>query len=125
MDNTEYWATRLNKEVKSMHQAQEKDTLKFLQAYKKSLGEIQILSNDLYAKYSVDGVLTMSEMYKLNRYKDMQSQINSIIDKLGQEEKAYMTKELTSIYSTSYIKTGELLTKALPNIGINLILRFC
>lgn len=118
-NNTEYWTGRLNKEVKATLHAQEKDTLKFLQAYKKSLAEIQILSSNLYAQYSVDGVLTMAEMYKLNRYKDMQQQITSIMDKLGQEEKMYMTRELTSIYSASYIKTGELLVKAAPNIGIS------
>ena len=119
MNNKEYWSIRLEKLTSSLLKGQERDTTLFLKTYKNSLTEVQTMTNKLYAKYSKDGVLSVSEMYKYDRYKNMEKQITSIISDLGKEEKTYMTKELKKVYSESYLKTGKLITDFKPNIGIS------
>jgi len=119
MNNREYWSIRLEKLTNSLLRGQERDTTLFLKTYRNSLVEVQTMTNKLYAKYSKDGVLSVSEMYKFDRYKNMEKEIASIISDLGKEEKAYMTKELKKVYSESYLKTGELITGFKPNIGIS------
>jgi len=119
MNNKEYWSTRLEKLTNGLLKGQERDTTLFLKNYKNSLTEIQTMTNKLYAKYSKDGVLSVSEMYKFDRYKNMEKQITSIISDLGKEEKTYMTKELKKVYSESYLKTGELITGFKPNLAVS------
>lgn len=119
MNNSEYWSKRLDKEVKALLNSQDKHTTQFLKAYKQSLTEIQTYSNLLYSKYSVDGVLSLSDMYKFDRFKNMEKEIVSIIDALGKEEKTYMTGELKRVYSDSYVKTGSLLSENIPKLAID------
>lgn len=118
MQNSEYWSNRLDKLVASLLLTQENHTNTFLSNYKDALIQIQAYSNLLYSKYSKDGVLTLTEMYKFDRYKNMEEEITSIIMNLGKEEKLYMTGELTEVYSNSYVKTGAILLKGIPTIAI-------
>lgn len=99
--------------------SQERNTVTFLKAYKGSLMEVQAYINLLYAKYSTDGVLSLSDMYKFNRYTNMGKEITSIISELGKEEKTYMTNELKNTYKASYVKTGAILNAGIPSLAIN------
>ena len=119
MNNSQYWQQRLEKLTNSLLLGQEKDTVAFLRAYKSSLTDIQTYVNQLYSKYSKDGVLTLNEMYKLNRYTNMENEIASIISSLGNKEKTYMKSELTKIYEKSYISTGKILVEGIPTIAIS------
>ena len=119
MQNSEYWQKRLEKLTNSLMLSQEKNTITFLKAYKQSLTEVQAYVNLLYAKYSTDGVLSLSDMYKFNRYKNMEKEIENIISDLGKEEKAYMTNELKNTYKASYVKTGAILSEGIPSLAIN------
>lgn len=115
-NNREYWSKSLDRTTEILMNRQEKDTLKFLKTYKDALVEIQSYTNFLYSKYSVDGQLTLTEMYKYNRYKNMAKEITSIVKSLGKNEKKYMTGELKEIYSDSYTKTGQIIKKVNPKI---------
>lgn len=119
MQNSVYWQKRLEKLTNSLMLGQERDTVAFLRAYKSSLTDIQTYVNQLYSKYSKDGVLTLNEMYKLNRYTNMENEIASIISSLGNKEKTYMKSELTKIYEKSYISTGKILVEGIPTIAIS------
>lgn len=119
MQSNEYWSKRLDKEVKASLLGQERNTVKFLKVYKESLVKIQTYNAELYAKYSVNGVLSLSDMHKFNRYTNMEKQIKSIITDLGKQEKSYMTGELKRVYTESYIKTGTILAENIPSITIN------
>ena len=119
MKNSVYWQQRLEKLTNSLLLSQERNTSTFLKAYKGSLTEVQAYVNLLYSKYSKDGVLTLSEMYKFNRFKSMEKQITSIISDLGKQEKTFMTNELKNTYKASYVKTGAILTEGIPKLAIN------
>ena len=119
MKNSIYWQKRLEKLTNSLMLSQERNTLTFLKAYKSSLTEVQAYVNLLYAKYSTDGVLSMAEMYKFNRFKSMEKEIASIISDLGKQEKTFMTNELKNTYKASYAKTGAILTVGIPKLAIN------
>ena len=119
MKNSIYWQKRLEKLTNSSMLSQKRNTLTFLRAYKSSLTEVQAYVNLLYAKYSKDGVLSMAEMYKFNRYTDMEKEIASIISDLGKQEKTFMTNELKNTYKASYISTGVILTEGIPKLAIN------
>lgn len=117
--NTQYWQSRLEKLNKSLMLSQEKNTVTFLKVYKGSLTEVQTYVNTLYSKYSKDGVLSMTEMNKLNRFSIMEKEITSIITNLGGKEKAYMTNELTNTYKSSFLKTGAILKEGIPNLAVS------
>ena len=119
MQNSIYWQKRLEKLTNSLMLDQERNTLTFLKAYKSSLTEVHAYVNLLYAKYSKDGALSMAEMYKFNRYTDMEKEITSIISDLGKQEKTFMTNELKNTYKASYAKTGAILTVGIPKLAIN------
>ena len=119
MKNSVYWQRRLEKLTNSLLLSQERNTLTFLKAYKGSLTEIKAYVNLLYSKYSKDGVLTLNEMYKFNRFKSMEKQITSIISDLGKQEKTFMTNELKNTYKASYVKTGAILNDGIPSLAIN------
>ena len=91
----------------------------FLKAYKSSLTDVQAYISILYSKYSKEGVLTLSEMHKFNRFKSMEKEIASIIRELGKQEKTFMTNELKNIYKASYIKTGAIITVGAPTLAIS------
>ena len=99
--------------------SQERNTIVFLRVYKSSLTEVQAYVNLLYSKYSTDGVLSLADLYKFNRYTNMEKEITSIISDLGKEEKSYMTNELKKTYTESYIKTGAILIEGIPKLAIN------
>ena len=122
MLNSEYWQKRLEKLTNSLMLSQERNTVTFLKAYKSSLTEVQAYINLLYSKYSTDGVLSLADMYKFNRYTNMEKQITLIIDELGKTEKAYFTNELKKTYINSYVKTGAILNEGIPNLAINFAL---
>lgn len=109
----------MEKLTNSLMLGQEKDTVAFLRAYKTSLTDIQAYTSLLYSKYSKDGVLSLNDMYKFDRYKSMEKQITSIISDLGKEEKTYMTNELKKTYEKSYVSTGKILTEGMPKLAIN------
>ena len=119
MKNSIYWQKRLEKLTNSLMLSQERNTVIFLKAYKGSLTEVQAYVNLLYAKYSTDGVLSMAEMYKFNRYTDMEKEITSIISDLGKQEKTFMTNELKATYKASYLKTGAILNEGIPALAIS------
>ncbi|HEY5524966.1 MAG TPA: minor capsid protein [Clostridium sp.] len=119
MNNSEYWQTRMEKLTNSLLLGQEKDTVSFLRAYKPSLTDIQAYISLLYSKYSTDGVLSLNDMYKNDRFKAMEKEIISIIGELGKQDKIYMTNELKKTYTESYIKTGAILTEGIPELAVN------
>jgi len=114
--NRAYWLERLDKLTNGLMKKEEKDTLKFLKTYKSSLTEIQTYINFLFSKYSTDGILPLSEMYKFNRYKLMEKEITSIIKELDSSEVKYMTGALKETYIASFVETGALLLAVNPNI---------
>ena len=61
----------------------------------------------------------MAEMYKFNRYTDMEKEITSIISDLGKQEKTFMTNELKNTYKASYVKTGAIMTEGIPKLAIS------
>jgi len=119
MDNKQYWIERLEKLTDSLINSQERDTIKFLKTYKTSLTEIQSYINFLFSKYSIDGQLSLTEMYKYNRYQAMEKEIASIIKILDSTETKYITNVLKQTYSTSFAETGALLVTIKPDIKID------
>jgi len=119
MGNREYWLDRLDRLTNSLMSKQERDTLKYLKVYKSSLNDIQTYVNFLFSKYSTNGILSISEMYKFNRYQLMQKEINSIIKELDSTETKYLTNVLKETYKTSFTQTGDLFVKDNPKIKID------
>jgi len=119
MDNRQYWLERMEKLTNNLIKKEEKDTMKFLKTYKSSLKNIQTYVNFLFSKYSTDGVLTLSEMYKYNRYQLMEKEITSIVKELDSNEVKYMTSALKETYMTSFVETGALLVATNPKLKID------
>lgn len=122
MDNRTYWLERLEKLTNNLMSQQERDTLKFLKTYKSALTQIQTYINSLFAKYSTDGVLSLTEMYKFNRYQAMEKEIVSIIKVLDSSETKYMTSALKQTYTASFTETGALFIAINPKLKSKLII---
>jgi len=117
--NREYWLERLDKLTNKLMNKEEKDTFKFLKTYKSSLTEIQTYINFLFSKYSTDGILSLSEMYKFNRYQLMEKEITAIVKELDSSEVKYMTGALKETYIASFVETGALFVVVNPKIKID------
>ncbi|WP_161950281.1 minor capsid protein [Clostridium thermosuccinogenes] len=111
MNNLEYWQNRQAKLLHSIYNKQEKSTLVFLREYKTALKDLQSVVDELFRKYSEKGELSMTEIYKYNRYNNLINNIKDIISTLGKKEKSYVQKSLLDSYVEAALKTGDLITK--------------
>lgn len=111
MDNLQYWQERQAKLLHSIYNEQEVNTVKFLKEYKTALNDLQIVTDELFRKYSTGGELSMTEIYKYDRYTKMLDNIKEIVKSLGGKEKNFVQTSLTDNYVNACKGTGDIITK--------------
>lgn len=77
----------------------ERLTTKQLKEYSKAHRAIEKEVIDLYAKHSIDGALSRTELFNLNMLEDKMKQVKEIITELAQSELDYSNKLYPSIYT--------------------------
>ncbi|SHJ65021.1 phage putative head morphogenesis protein, SPP1 gp7 family [Hathewaya proteolytica DSM 3090] len=69
--------------------------------YKRSLNDMYSVTDELFRKYSTNGELSLSELYKYNRYKKLQDEIKNIMYDLGKTENNFTDKHLLETYNNT------------------------
>lgn len=121
MNNLQYWQKRQEKLLHSIYNKQETNTVKFLGEYKTSLEELYIVVDTLFRKFSTNGELSMTEIYKYDRYNKMINNIKDIIKSLGGKEKSFTKNALIDNYVNACIGSGKLLNKNGIEIDFSII----
>ena len=117
MNNFEYWQQRQMKMINSVDKFTDKQIRqKLLTEYKKVLNEMYNITNELFRKYSINGELSLSELYKYDRYKKLQDEIKGIIKDLGVKESKFVQQNLLD----TYIQTADFTIDNLNKQGINI-----
>jgi len=76
-----------------------------LQAYKSSLKEIQAQTADFYRKYAgKEGTMTMAEVSKYNRLRNLEQNITKEITSLGNTQVKVTSKTLSSVYQENFYR---------------------
>ena len=104
--NKQYWEDRQIKLTEQIDKRTDKQIKKqLLTEYKKSLKEINAITDELYRKYSDGSELSISELYKYDRYKQYQAELTRIINDLGTLEQSFTQQNLLDVYTEVSNKT--------------------
>ena len=111
LDNLQYWAGRTADTQQRLTdrgiKAAERQLMKYYQRTQKSvINEFLNTYNHLLAR-AEDGKVTPADLYKLDRYWQMQGQIAAELQKLGDQQAAYLSKAFTQQYMSIYEALAE------------------
>lgn len=119
MQSNEYWAKR-QEAAFSKTLTQTRDLYK--KAYREALEGTQRDIERLYdtlIQESIDGKIKMNDLYRYNRYFELQGQLNKRLIALGEKERLITDEKLLLMYD----RTQDLVTKiAAKELGVNLVL---
>ncbi len=121
--NPEYWAIRLQERQDTLYNvAHEQMRQQYVKAYTEAYSAVErdIMSlYDTLLREAADGKIKPNDLYRYNRYFDVQSQINSRLQALGAAELKITNAKLLTMYDF----VQELVTKeAATAFGVNFIL---
>lgn len=88
-----------------------------LQQYKKALDEIRGILGFFYAKFSNGDELTMQEMNRYNRLRDMENQLIAVLEKLSGIKETKIYETMSEVYAESFYRTAYALEQG---VGITL-----
>lgn len=93
-----YWAKRIDDLLILGSQ----ETTKQLQKeYQRAYNQIERKILRVYDQITIDGVPSISELYKFNRYYELMAAINLQLEKLGNKEQKLILQKLTELYQTT------------------------
>jgi SPP1 gp7 family putative phage head morphogenesis protein len=119
MPNSDYWKSRQDKLLHNLYNKQELKNVVFISNYKLALKDLQSVLDELYRKYSEKGELSMTEIYKYDRYNKMIENINEIIKDLGGKEKTFIQTSMIDNYTKAAIGSGDIIMQAGIDIKID------
>lgn len=121
--NPIYWGIRLQERQDTLHAlALEQMQQQYIKAYTDAYSAVERDISALYDKLlkeMADGTIKPNDLYRYNRYFEVQNQINSRLRALGQAELNITNSKLLTMYDmVQQLVTGEVAS----NFGINFIL---
>lgn len=115
-----YWQRRVIKQQELLYDKTLLQTQKDLaKAYKQSINAIKQDMSDLYDKLlkdSIDGTVRPNDLYKFNRYYELQNKINKNLKTLGEAEIKINNSKFTNMYN----KTNDYISKELADKLVNI-----
>jgi SPP1 gp7 family putative phage head morphogenesis protein len=107
MTNLDYWAHRSAKAQEKLTSIgiakTEKQLLKYYAAsFEKILGQFELTYNKVFLRIEEGKQPTPADLYKLDKYWQMQGQLTQELQKLGDKQAALLSKEFTTHYQNVY-----------------------
>lgn len=99
--NQKYWSGRTQRAAHGLYTSQEEKTAAYLSTYTKAYNDIEKETAALYAKYSYEGKLPLSELYRYERNTKYIEQLKKICADLGASEGAIMKTSFESLYQSA------------------------
>lgn len=96
--NQQYWMKRIDQLLLLNTADCNKQLIK---EYKKAYEKIELKLTRLYDKITKDGVPSITELYRFNRFYEIQAQISSVLRKLGVAEVNIIGSKMTELYLTT------------------------
>lgn len=90
-----YWADRIDSLLMLSSKEVDKQLIK---EYERAYEQIEIKLSRLYDKITKDGVPSVSELYRFNRYYETMGQIGVVLKKLGAKEVKVIGAKMTEMY---------------------------
>lgn len=117
-----YWARRLQKRQDALfslsyEEARGRYVKAYTDAIKATQRDIEALYDTLL-KEAADGKIKMNDVYKYNRFFELQSKLNQRLAALGHTEIKIMDQKLLNLYG----KTSKLVAEEANGIGVKLLL---
>jgi uncharacterized protein with gpF-like domain len=106
-----------DKKQKHLQKIEDELEKAILYLYKDALEEVRGILAFYYAKYAVNEQLSMQEMRRFNRYKNMQSELLQVINEITYEKKKTLDEKLSTQYGESFYYTSYLIEQ---EVGISL-----
>ena len=104
--NSEYWEKRIASETWKVYNSLEEKNKELLQFYIEASESVKDELYRLAEKYSKDGVLSLSEMYKQNRLTELNGKFEKIIEDLGHSTEAFVKKNMQDGFAKVYADTA-------------------
>ncbi len=98
--SSEYWAKRIASQIWKSYNSSEEEQRDLIEMYQDASRNILNEVYQLAEKYSKNGVLSRTELYKYNRLQELNKKIESILSDLG---KAVEEKETSSLIKASKV----------------------
>ena len=108
MDSHAYWIERTQRAAARAYNSQEKRTAVFLKAYRDAYEAMEREVAALYAKAARGDKLTLTELYKYQRYEKFMNEVSGICDELAGQERRFAKASFTRLLKTSYADIGQL-----------------
>jgi SPP1 gp7 family putative phage head morphogenesis protein len=108
MDTYDYWIARAQRSAAQAYNSQEKRTATYLKAYRGAYADLEKETAALYAKLSRNGKLSLTELYKYNRYKVYLREVKGICSHLARGEIKFMDSSFAGLYEEVYRATGKI-----------------
>lgn len=106
LDNLQYWAGRSAKTQQHLTdegiKAAEKQMLTYYQRTQKGVIEQFVATYEHLLARAEDGKVTPADLYKLDKYWQMQAQVAAELEKLGDRQAAYLNRAFTQHYQEVY-----------------------
>ncbi|MED1384471.1 phage head protein, partial [Bacillus mycoides] len=106
-----------DKKQKHLQKIEDELEKAILYLYKDALEEVRGILAFYYAKYAVNEQLSMQEMRRFNRYKNMQSELLQVTNEITYEKKKTLNEKLSNQYGESFYYTSYLIEQ---EVGISL-----
>ncbi len=90
-----------------------KQTNELLKVYKRNLDDVRGQIGNIYAKYTVDGVLNISSKQRYNVLLQLEKQLAKQMQELGETTENKTTDILTDVFQESYYKTAYTIDKGI------------
>lgn len=117
-----YWAERVQESQDELFKLSYEETqARYRKAYSDAIKATQKDIEDLYytlLKETADGKIKMNDLYRYNRYFELQSRLNERLVALGGKEIKIMDKSLLDLYGN----TSKMVADEARGIGLNLVL---
>jgi SPP1 gp7 family putative phage head morphogenesis protein len=98
MNGIAYWAARAQRAAAAAYVTQEARTAAFLRAYNDAYDDLLKETTALYAKYAAEGELSLTELYRYDRYSKYLDQVKGICIRLGEREGRFATLSFEKLY---------------------------
>ncbi|MEC3164520.1 hypothetical protein P9018_22135 [Bacillus cereus] len=106
-----------DKKQKHLQKIEDELEKAILYLYKDALEEVRGILAFYYAKYAINEQLSMQEMRRFNRYKNLQSELQQVINEITYEKKKTLNETLSTQYGESFYYTSYLIEK---EVGVSL-----
>lgn len=99
-----YWADRIDSLL--MLGSKEVDK-KLIKEYERAYEQIEVKISRLFDKITKDGVPSVTELYRFNRYYETMAEINVVLRKLGAKEVKVIGTKMTEMYLITAKETAD------------------